>query len=270
MKLKIAIISSLIMLSSCGPQNDPKEILFSLVESFHFIPFELPMATTRVGTVIKGDSKAIYLVARPEKCFPDLPGMDSMRFVNDVSLPSQYKKFELTYNVGAGGLFSTGNVNINFKANGYHIQTVQLEFQGATVEQLEESNFIKYYLTDMTPECRKIVEKNPFISQGLRIESMQLIFKDDKGGTININGIVDQVVDISANVNWRVIDNYTLKIDTPKYIGYRVGLMRGTGETATIVNASTIDDKGGWVFDEIKPMDITDGPETLRLAEPLE
>jgi hypothetical protein len=253
--LKITAVSTFIFLLSCS-STQPKETIEKVIMDKHFIPFTMPMPSSRVGTMIRGNKDEIFLVARPEKCFPDIEDPNlSLRWTQGTDLPSQFQRTEVNWGMQINDILNTGNATINLKANGYNIKTVQIEFQGASIEFLEEANFFSFYEDKMSDECRKLVKKYTFISQALRIEAMSFIFKDDRGGNIDIStGALEQIVNITAGVRWRLTNNYTLKIDTPKYIGYRVGKLFSEGNDLGIIHASRVDDKGEWIFGEIKPL----------------
>ena len=93
---------------------------------------------------------------------------------------------------------------ITLKANAYYVKTVQLEFEGASVEFLEEMNFYHFYLNGMSEECRSLLGRYPFIGRGLRIESMKFIFKTEARMSIDPDAKLPEIADISAGVRWRI------------------------------------------------------------------
>ncbi|MGZ3695669.1 MAG: hypothetical protein ACXWQO_16275 [Bdellovibrionota bacterium] len=231
--------------------KDPRTVLNGAIQDKHFIPYELPMASTRVGTILKGNDKEMYLVARPERCFPDLPDSQSLRWTQPTDLPAQYKTIQFAFNASANAILGSGNASISLKASASYVKTVELEFKGASVEFLDEMNFGQYFANGMTEECHKALAKYAFIGQGLRIESMKFIFKDAAGGNIDLTGKLSEIVDISAGVSWKLENNYTLIIETPKYIGYRMAKIDTSTGEFNLQYATTTEKDGSWIFRDI-------------------
>lgn len=251
MKLfKSGVIMATLLLVAC---NDGRKFLDAAIQSKMFIPYELPMPSTRVGTVFRGNSKAMYLVARPEKCFPDLSADQALRWVQATTLPDQYRKVEFGFDVSANPALNMGSETLSLKANIKYVKTVSLEFTGASVEFLEESSFMDYYKNSMSAACKSLVNQYPFVGQGLRVESMRFQFKDEFGGAINLSATLPQIVDIAAGVNWHIENHYTLIIDSPKYIGYRMAKLGSNPKGQTeIFYATSTDKKGNWNFRSVE------------------
>lgn len=266
-------IIAFFLLASCN-NEDPLAVLNDAIKGKSFIPYELPMPSTRVGTVLRGDVSEMYLVARPEKCFPDLPGDSAMRWIQPTDLANQYKSVEVGFDAGLNTLLNAGSSTMNLRASATYVKTVELEFQGVAIEFLEESSFMDYYKDGMSSTCKALLEKYPFIGQGLRVEGMKFVFKDSEGGAINLVGRLSQIADISAGVNWRIVNNFTLVIDTPKYIGYRMAKLVRNGKNTELQYASKAADDGSWIFKSlnksgmgVRGYNFTGAP---NLAEPLE
>lgn len=255
--LKLILGASFLGLGACAG-GEPKSILDNLIKDKNFIPFELPMESTRVGTMIRGNANEMYLVARPEKCFPDFEGDDSLRWLQSTNLPQQYQKIEFSADVDVNAVLGIGNDTVKLKGNLHNVKTIEIQFKGAMVEFLEEGNFLRYYETTMSNECRNLLKQSPFIAQGLRIEAMSFIFKDDQKGEINLDGKVNEYVDIAAGVKWHIQNNYSLVIDTPKYIGYRMGKLEVSANEKTVLYASTTDEGGDWLFKRLDEIRIVD------------
>jgi hypothetical protein len=251
--VKLSVVALCSALAACA--GEPKSLLDQLIKGKNFIPFQLPMESTRVGTLVRGNSNELYLVARPEKCFPDFEGENSLRWLQSTDLPQQFQKIEFSANVNINSLIGIGNETVKFKTNIQNVKTVEIQFRGAMVEFLDEGNFLGFYESEMGSECRRLLTYAPFIAQGLRIESMSFIFRDEKKGEISLEGKVQEFVDIGAGVKWHVQNNYSLVIETPKYIGYRMGKLQVSGDERMILYASTTTGKGDWIFkrlDEIR------------------
>lgn len=245
-KLRTGLMLVILSLVACG---DPRAYYDAAIKSQNFIPYKLPMESTRVGTVVRGNANEMYPVARPEKCFPDFAGADSLRWTQSTVLPDQYRKIEFGFDVSANPILNAGSSTMNLKASAKYVKTVSLEFGGASIEFLDESNFMDYYSEAMSASCKSLLAQYPFIGTGLRVESMRFQFKDATDVAINLTMMLPQIVQISAGVQYHVENNYTLVIDTPKYIGYRLGkLSTGKNGKLEILYASAAGKNGVWNF----------------------
>src|SRR5262249_32362205 len=115
--------------------------------------------------------------------------------------------------------------------------------------------------------------KYPFIGQGLRVESLSFVFKDDAGVAINLTANLSKIVNITVGVNWQIDNDYTLTISTPKYIGYRMAKLDNSTGQLQINYATSLDDKGNWLFksvDQALLMGAHSGASSIQLSEPLQ
>jgi hypothetical protein len=270
MKRYILVLGSLI-LSACG---SPKDALNKVITDKHYIPYEMPMPSTRVGTLLHGNNNEMYLVARPEKCFPD-SASQPLRWVQATDIPSQFQHFEFGFDVGISPVFSTGNFSLGFKASASYVKTVQVDIKNPSIEFLDESAFWSYYSHSMTQECQLLLAQYPFIGQGLRVESLSFIFKDAQGAAINLNAKLYEIIDITPGVNWKIERDYTLTITTPKYIGYRMAKLDSSSATHKLSYASTVDRIGNWLFRDVDAAIQTSASvrkmrtQAVRISEPL-
>lgn len=238
----------LFLILSLAGCKDPRSVLDKAIQSKNFIPYQLPMPSTRVGTILRGNDKEMYLVARPERCFPDFPDERSLRWTQPTDLPKEYKQVKFEFNSSANAILKAGSAGITFKSSATFVKTVELEFNGASVEFLDEWNFRDYYANGMPGECKRVLGQHPFIGQGLRIESMKFVFKDAADGKIDLNAKINEIVDFSAGMSWHIENSYTLVIDTPKYIGYRMAKIEEGEGAFDIQYATTTEKNGAWIF----------------------
>lgn len=236
----------LLIIGACSPRSE----LDKVIKQKHFIPFELPMPSTRVGTLLHGNNNELYLVAPPERCFPDLAPDHNLRWIQATDLPNEDRKISFDFNINVNPVFTSGNAVVTFKGAATFVKNVQVEFQGASVEFLDETNFQNYYANSMSGECKRLLSQYPFLGQTLRIEGMSFTFKDQAGANIDLTANLSQIVDISAGVKWNIENNYTLVISTPKYIGYRMARLSDPN-SAHLEYASTVDPDGNWIFQDM-------------------
>lgn len=234
-----------VTLSACSPRS----ALDKVIESKNFIPYELPMPSTRVGTMLHGNNNELYLVATPDQCFPDLSDGQSLRWVQPTDLPSEYQSLQFKFNASVNPILSAGNPILNFNVDASYVKTVSIQFQNPEIEYLNESVFRNTYMKGMSSGCKALLAQYPFIVQGLRIDSMSFVFKDAAGVNINLSGVLGQIVNIAPGVNYQVENDYSLVITTPKYIGYRMA--RLNEQTLKLLYASKVDPNGNWIFKDV-------------------
>lgn len=257
------LFSSFLVLTSCG---SPRSYLDKTIIDKNFIPFQLPLESTRVGTMLKGDNNSMYVVARPERCFPDLPGDQALRWLQKTDLPNEHKKMELKFGAEANDALIGGNKLLEFKLEAAFVKNVQLSFEGATVEFLDEWAFEDYWNSGMSSRCKTKLQEYPFIVQGLRVDKMSFQFYNAAGALINLSANLDKIVNIGIDASWKIENSYTLTIDTPKYIGYRMGQISLEDGLPTLKYASEVNNSGQWIFKGLDEKSLN----SLRWAEPAE
>jgi hypothetical protein len=245
-------ISSLILLSTLLTACSPRSFLDKVIKDKGFIPFELPMPSTRVGTVLRGNNNELYLVAKPETCMPETFEGQALRWIQPTDLPNEYKKVDIGFTAEIVPIFGIGNGVINFKpkVGVNYAKTVSVEFKNPSVEFLDEFAFKSYYQRGANADCKELLKNNAFIGQGLRVEEMKFQFKDKLGASVNLTVNLGYLVDISPGVKWQIENEYTLVISTPKYIGYRMAQLEVI-PALKLLYASTIDNKGNWLFHDV-------------------
>lgn len=245
-------ILSLMLLSTLLSACSPRSFLDKVIKEKNFIPFQMPMPSTRVGTVLRGNDNEMYLVAKPETCMPETFEGQALRWVQATDLPNEYKKVDIGFTAEIVPIFGIGNGVINFKPSVgmNYAKTVSVEFKNPSVEFLDEYAFKTYYQRGASADCKAMLRDNAFIGQGLRVEQMKFQFKDKIGASVNLTINLAHLVDISPGVKWQLENEYTLVINTPKYIGYRMAQLEVI-PALKMMYASTIDNKGNWLFKDV-------------------
>ncbi len=260
------------MLTACG---NAQNFLDGIIEDKGYIPYNLPMASAGVGTIIKGSPSALNVVAHPQSCFPDKIGSQKtqLRWLSETDLPYINKKMEFGFNTDLSSLLMLGSPLINLNLGYEFAKKVELEFEGAAIEMLDQVRFFDHY-SRMPDVCKLFVENYPIITQALRVNKMKFSFYNAQGVKIKLSpGMIGEIVNIGAGVNWSIENQYTLNINTPKYIGYQVSQMGKMDAQGAILryHASELNRKNDfkWVqvhASSVKAMSTTQG---WTHAEPL-
>lgn len=222
----------------------PKTYLDDYIEERGFIPYVLKIDNTRVGTFYEAGNNNLQLVQEAEFCMPDR-AVEPFRTVQNTSLDKEYKKVQLAFNANVNDALKSGNSSVSLNLSASHIKTVEIEFGQATIERLIKNNLMEHYRTRMSDRCKRLFENNAFVNNSLRVESMSFRFMSSSGGLIDLTSNINQVVDIDANVEWKVENKYTLVINSHKAIGYTMAQLNSNGELDYGVRT---DSRGHWIF----------------------
>lgn len=241
-------------LTACG---SPEEFLSGIIEDKGYIPYNTPMASTGVGTILKGSPQALNVAAFPQTCFPDF--MDGqftrLRWLSETDLPHLNKKVNFSFGAELSSLMILGtplaSLNLGFK----NAKKVELEFEGAAIEMLDQVRLFDHY-NRTTDTCRLFMENYPIITQALRVNKMKFTFYTDRGVKIGLApGMIGDIVNIGLGVDWSIENNYTLTINTPKYIGYQVSQMGSADTNGALLryHAHKLNRKGDWDWQSTLP-----------------
>ncbi len=227
----VLFVLSTIFLVACGSPNTYYE---DAIIKEGYIPYSAPLASAGVGTIIQGGPDSLRVKTRPERCFPNYTGTKTpsptyLRWVTETNLPSSYKNFQLGFGADLGSILAAGNPLVSLNLGYDKAQNVQIEFEGATVEYLDEAALYYYYVAQMEEICHDFLSESPFVLQALRIEKMKFSFFNRSGVKIQLSpGNIGDIMNIGLGVNWSIEQGQSLVVKSPKYIGYQVGFMDET------------------------------------------
>jgi len=196
-----------------------------------YILYRTPLSSAGTGTLVGGSPRAMSIVADPQTCFPDqIDGTPvSLRKVEDTNLGSVHRTstFEGKAVVDLLKFMNTANSIFKIKAGVDSIQSVDLEMEDAKVEYMDTVLLQDFYLHRMNDSCKKILNSVGFVVQALRVGKMKYVFKDKTGAAINLTTQgISQYFDINVDIGYHIENDYTLVIDSPKYIGYQLGRLK--------------------------------------------
>ena len=105
----------------------------------------------------------------------------------------------------------------------------------------------------MNEACQQMLQTSPFIVQTLKINKMTFSFKDSYGAKVKLTpGVIGDMLNIGAGVEWEMKNDYELQIKTPKYIGYQLGQLDTSAPGYIGKYARTTDRKGNFIFETAK------------------
>lgn len=241
-----------LVLVSCG---NPVKILKKEIQKAGYILYQNPIEEAGTGTLIGGPPSHLMYVAHPQTCFPDdaFDGELQLRKSDRVVLPSIAKKIttegkvnaELIEVLGAGS--NPIGVGVGFDL----VKTIELQFKDVTVEYLDSVLLKSFYDDGMDEVCKDFLNETGFIIQALRVGQMRFEFTSSGGTKIELSApVVEQILDLGIDVEWRVENKYTLVIETPKYIGFQLGQLKEVDNGMSLYRAAKVK-KNKYQFESI-------------------
>jgi hypothetical protein len=229
--MKFSFLILFLILPSLTASANPLTFLKREIKKDGYILYRTPLSSAGTGTLVGGSPKAMSIVADPQTCFPDMVNGQPIPFrkVEDTNLGTIHQKtsFEGKAVVDLLKFMNTANSVFVIKAGVDAIQSVDLEFDGAKIEYIDTVLLQDFYQNHMSVSCKKILNSVGFIIQALRVNKMKYTFKNKTGALINLSTEgISQYFDLNLDVGYHIENDYTLVIDTPKYIGYQLGRLR--------------------------------------------
>lgn len=252
---KIVSISFFSVLSLTGCEkpitDDPISALNGLVGEYGFIGFENPLEQSGTGTMLAGRPTSLAYVAPANECFSDevlTRSYDTQHFNRKYNYAFQGN---LGFTVFGSNLFSAG-LGLD------RTHTVNVELNGITIEYLSSIQVTDWYREGMSPTCKEYLDDVGFVIQSLITDSMKISIQKIGGTSIGFTeqNITD-FIDIEAGVDWKIVDEYTIEISTPKYIGYQLGRLRLEDEGRVLYRAM-VAEEDQFIFEAISLFPATD------------
>ena len=223
---------------------NPLSFLKTEIQKDGYILYATPLASAGTGTLVGGKPNAMSIAADPQTCFPDtINGQSTLiRKVQDTTLGSisQTTSFDGTVAVDLLKFMNTANPIFNINAGFSTVSSVELSFEGAKIEYIDLILLEDFYKNHMRDDCKKMMNSVGFIIQALRVDKMKYEFKDSTGANIKLtmDGL-SKYFNIDANIQYHIEQDYTLVIDTPKYIGYELGRLTEKDQGISLVRATS-------------------------------
>lgn len=239
-RLLTVSLSTLTLLSftSCEKPitDDPISALNGLVKEYGFIGYENPLEESRTGTMLAGRPTTLAYVAAAHECF------------DDDSIPRNFdtQHFNRTYNYSFQGnlgftVFGSALFSAGLGLNKNH--TVEVQLNGITIEYLSSIGITEWYRDGMSDVCKEYLDDVGFVIQALITDSMKISIKNIGGTNIGLSADnISDFIQFEVGTDWQIIDQYTVEVTTPKYIGYQLGRLRLEDNGRTLYRAMTAEE----------------------------
>lgn len=200
--------------------DDPISALNGLVGEYGFIGYKNPLEESGTGTMLAGRPNALSYIAAADECF----SYEALRRNYDTQHFNRTYNYKFQGNLGftvfGASLFSAG-LGLD------RTHTVNVELNGITIEYLSSIQVTDFYREGMSPTCQEYLDDVGFVIQALITDSMKISISKIGGTAVGFTEEnITQYIDIQAGVDWQIIDQHTIEINTPKYIGYQLGRLR--------------------------------------------
>lgn len=237
---KLIIITAL---GLCGCEQDALQEYYKQISGFGYIPYVTPMAYSGTGTLVGGSPKSLALVTPPDTCFPkQIDGSETeLRYRDETTLPQTHRRIEITGEMKADfmQLMAVGSPGITAGIAFHQVSNLDVTFKGASVEVMDTEAIISFYQDHMNQSCKNLLDRVGFIVQAMKVDQMEIQFYSDNGGHIELTAEkVKQLLDFNVDVEWRIIEESTLIIDSPKYVGYQLGRLQAQDDGMALYRSS--------------------------------
>lgn len=243
-----SLVFAFTFIAGCNAKNEYD----SFIAQQGYIPFQQPLADIGVGALVTGSPNQLRIYAAAKTCFPSTYNgvATELRQVSATDLPEIAKKISLEAGVDANVIAANGTPLFKLNANFHAAKTLDVHIEGASIEYLDEINFSEWVKTSISTACKNYLTKGgSFVRQALRVDRMSFQFKNSVGGAIGLTADnLKDVIDLEANVKWEIINNYTLTITTPKYIGYHLAKVSANDPSSIVLIASSLTKDGQFDF----------------------
>lgn len=234
----------------------PKSTYENFIADQGYIPFQQPLADVGVGALLAGSPDQLRIISPAKTCFPTSYNGTSTELYQSVAtqLPEISKKMSISAGMDANFLAASGTPLFKLKTSYTQLKTLDVHIDGASIEYLDEIAFGMWVYSGMSEACRTYLQSGgSFIRQALRVDKMEFQFKNSKGGLIAINtDKIKEIMDFEVNVQWEIVDQYTMSITSPKYVGYHLAKVNPQSPGSIAYIASDLTKKGEFNFKAVQ------------------
>lgn len=235
MKFKLSLLAIMLCFSCRKPMDHYNKTILKN----GYIPFNAPISDTEPGSLFMNSIPSDLLFAgMHDECFPD----DRLRSKRQVDIPEEYKKISFNSNIDLSPIVNSGNSVLDFTYQSSRVKEVKLEMSGASLESLSLRRFAHYLLNEMDDFCKEdlIGDDFSFILGSMRVESLDFSFKNNSNGEIKLTSDnLDQFASINLSTDWEIINETTLRVTTPKYIGYHMAKLKRAQDGSYLLYVAT-------------------------------
>ena len=241
-QLLVISIFILPVITSCG--NSAVRVLKNEIKKRGYIMYQNPLEDARTGTLVGGSPSFQAYISHSTTCFKDdVEGFEKLRRVSKVTLPNIAKTIHTSGSVNAElmEVLGTGSSPIGGGIDFNRIKSINLTFSDVEVEYIDLVLLKEYYHSIMSDDCKQFLDTVGFVVQAIKVGKMTFTFNDQQDVKIGLTSpVVEDLLDINADIEWSVKNEFQLEIKSPKYLGFQLGQIRLQDEGVAIYRATTV------------------------------
>lgn len=140
-------------------------------------------------------------------------------------------------------LLNESGPNVGLGASFDQVSAIELTFQGAAVEYIDAIALTYFYNNLMTPVCKEYLEHVAFFVQNLSIQKMTFKFYDKEENKFDLTlGKLGDLLDISGDLEWEVVNQTELVIKSKRFIGYQLSRLKAEDRGMALYRAARVED----------------------------
>ena len=225
----------LLSLGACRSSEEAMNILENLVSQYGYIAHKNPMELFATGGLVTGNPATLRLDAEASRCFP----MDSVsRVYNDMHFNREHH-YETSGGLEAFGIGSSTS----------HV--VHIELGDMMIEYIPSIDITSWYREGMGELCREYLNYTTgLIAESLIAGRVKLSVSNQNGTRVALDrNILTSLLPYNTGVSWDVVDEYSLEINSPVNLGYKLVKIREDDVGFVSKWATEVED-GHFVFEE--------------------
>lgn len=239
-----------LFLLSCG---DPFGYFYDEIARYGYHIYINPLEKAGAGTLISGSVKSMNFEAPPETCFPYSQN-DPLRYYDTSTLPTRTETLTIDSDIKMRFFKALSGSSPSIKAGlkVKEIHSIEFEAKGIHIEAFNSIKLLEYYKNKVSKLCKIFLNNNVnIITQVIKVDRLEFVFLRENKGRIQIDlENVNQYLDFSGDIKWKIEEGTRLIIESPKYIAYRLARITEKDGVITLFKS---DSKGleKWNFYEV-------------------
>lgn len=251
--------ANLLLVISCG---DPLTDYYNDIKEHGYIPYTTPLKYAGTGSMVGGKPDSLSLVAHPDTCFPSNFAAEhgALRRKDHTQLPKRSKTVVIDTDLHASFLesFQVGNLSIVAGTKFEQVKHMEITYEGIHVVYMDHIALTKYYRSHMDSVCKEYLEKVGFIIQAIAVDKMVFKFFDESKNNIYLDlNNIEEILDLSVDISWDIVNEVSLVINSTKFIGYQLGALRHVDDGLVLFRSSKVRNNK-YIFEDVSSLGSID------------
>ncbi|MBF0297242.1 MAG: hypothetical protein HQK51_00870 [Oligoflexia bacterium] len=248
-KITINLILLLTMSFTISGCKNPLEGFYKYVQNDGYLPYRFPLAKAGPGTLISGTpaNPLVMIPSGSSKCFPKVEEALASGLIvdNPAALPSITHSMDLK----AYTNFSLAQEGLDISAGAEFglAKSVSMYTINPSVVTFDFSALREHYAS-ISEECKNDLKNKHLVIEALKVEKVHFIFKDNKNSSFYAKMVLEKLINVGAGYDLSIMNEVELTVNTPMFIGLRLGKLDANGRVIAISNSIK---KKNWYYTSI-------------------